>query len=129
MSKEIEVQTDGEKKYYKGLTHNYGRTPEYQFNGDKCVSGCKYYAHYETKHHKDCPFYKNSLSEKYDLITAAPPTPLTDEEIARYSLQDLKIMYEAGQDDCGEFGNVRGFEEMLRERLANRTASTAEQNR
>jgi hypothetical protein len=65
---------EGERVYAHGLSRKYGRTPEYQYNGPKCVPGCKHYAHYETKHHKDCPFYPNSLSEYYDKIAAQSPS-------------------------------------------------------
>lgn len=32
----------------------------------KCVTGCKHFSGGELKHHKDCPFYEDSLSKKYD---------------------------------------------------------------
>jgi hypothetical protein len=43
------------------------KEPESQ-RGPKCVAGCKNFSHYETKHHKDCPFYSGSLSEQYDKL-------------------------------------------------------------
>jgi hypothetical protein len=57
---------EAEKKYLDGLTHNYGRTKPYQYNGPKCTSACKPLPHYETHHAPDCPFYPGSMSEKYD---------------------------------------------------------------
>lgn len=33
---------------------------------EKCIAGCKTYYGGEKKHHKDCPFYPDSLSEYYD---------------------------------------------------------------
>ena len=35
-------------------------------NKKKCVSGCQSFDGGEKKHHKDCPFYPQSLSKKYD---------------------------------------------------------------
>lgn len=32
----------------------------------KCIPGCKHFTGGEVKHHKDCPNYKDSLSEYYD---------------------------------------------------------------
>ena len=32
----------------------------------KCETGCKVFTGGEIKHHKDCPFYPESLSKKYD---------------------------------------------------------------
>ena len=32
----------------------------------KCAAGCKHFSGGELKHHKDCPFYEDSLSKKYD---------------------------------------------------------------
>lgn len=34
----------------------------------KCIPGCKSFTGGEIRHHKDCPYYKGSLSEKYDSI-------------------------------------------------------------
>lgn len=35
----------------------------------KCIPGCKHFDGGELLHHKDCPFYPNSLSKKYnDLV-------------------------------------------------------------
>ena len=34
-----------------------------------------------------------------------------------FTKEDLKKMYDAGQEDCGEFGNVRGFDAMFEERF------------
>ncbi len=71
-------------EYYNQLMKNVGRTPPYQFKGEKCVAGCHYFSHYETKHHQDCPFYPGSLSEKYDQISLSAiqaneqPTPAKD---------------------------------------------------
>jgi len=31
-----------------------------------CVMGCKNFTGGEVKHHKDCPFYPDSLSKYYD---------------------------------------------------------------
>lgn len=36
----------------------------------RCIAGCKIYGGYERKHHKDCPFYPESLSKLYDDIQA-----------------------------------------------------------
>jgi len=33
---------------------------------EKCVDGCKHYTGGEIKHHKDCPYYTESLSKMYD---------------------------------------------------------------
>ena len=55
------------KQYADNLTKNLGKTQPYHFEGDKCAAGCKNFSHYETKHHKNCPFYKGSLSEKMDI--------------------------------------------------------------
>lgn len=33
---------------------------------EKCIAGCKTFYGGEKKHHKDCPFYPDSLSEYYD---------------------------------------------------------------
>ncbi len=35
---------------------------------ERCVSGCKAFTGGEIKHHKDCPFYKDSLSERLDFL-------------------------------------------------------------
>ena len=32
----------------------------------KCVAGCKHFTGGEVKHHKDCPYYPESLSKMYD---------------------------------------------------------------
>ncbi len=56
-------------EYYNQLSKNFGKTQPYHFKGEKCVSGCKRFTAYETKHHPDCPFYPNSLSEQYDKIS------------------------------------------------------------
>ena len=32
----------------------------------ECIAGCKTYNGNETLHHKDCPFYPESLSKLYD---------------------------------------------------------------
>jgi len=32
----------------------------------KCIMGCKHFTGGEIKHHKDCPFYPDSLSKMYD---------------------------------------------------------------
>ncbi|MEH0154011.1 hypothetical protein V6R21_07665 [Limibacter armeniacum] len=32
----------------------------------KCVAGCTHYTGGEIKHHKDCPYYPDSLSRLYD---------------------------------------------------------------
>ena len=53
-------------QYFDQLTKNYGKTIPYQYTGLKCTKDCQRFPHYETKHSKDCPFYKGSLSEKYD---------------------------------------------------------------
>ena len=34
----------------------------------KCVTGCKHFTGGELKHHKDCQFYADSISEKYDIM-------------------------------------------------------------
>ena len=65
-------------EYYNQLSKNLGKTQPYHFTGKKCVTGCKRFHGYETKHHKDCPFYPNSLSEKYDKIEQAHPSPVKD---------------------------------------------------
>jgi hypothetical protein len=62
----------GNEQYWNDLTKNYGKTQPYQYNGRKCVAGCKNFDHYETKHHPDCPFYKGSLSEMYDKQSVPP---------------------------------------------------------
>lgn len=36
--------------------------------GKKCVTGCKSFEGGEIKHHKDCPYYKNSMSELLDKL-------------------------------------------------------------
>lgn len=36
----------------------------------KCETGCKVFTGGEIKHHKDCCFYKDSLSEKIDILDA-----------------------------------------------------------
>lgn len=33
---------------------------------NKCVMGCKNYHGGEIKHHKDCPFYPESFTERYE---------------------------------------------------------------
>ena len=48
--------------------NNWGKTQDYHYTGEKCVAGCKRFSHYETKHHPDCPFYKDSLSKTYDQL-------------------------------------------------------------
>jgi hypothetical protein len=35
---------------------------------EKCVPGCMHFTGGEVRHHKDCPFYPESLSKKYDLL-------------------------------------------------------------
>ncbi len=35
---------------------------------NKCVAGCKVYDGNETYHHKDCPFYPESFSERFDQL-------------------------------------------------------------
>ena len=74
--------SDGEKQYAKGLAQNLGKVQPYHYSGPRCVPGCKNFAAYETKHHKDCPYYSGSLSEKQD------------EEIAR-----LKEGLDAARED------------------------------
>ena len=37
---------------------------------------------------------------------------MIDEIISRntsYTVEEMKAAYEYGQDDCGEFGNIKGF--------------------
>lgn len=36
----------------------------------KCVPGCKAFYGGEVMHHKDCPYYSDSLSKKYDKLEA-----------------------------------------------------------
>ena len=36
----------------------------------RCVTGCKVYCDDETYHHKDCPFYPGSFSERFDKLQA-----------------------------------------------------------
>ena len=74
--------SDGEKQYAKGLAQNLGKVQPYHYSGPRCVPGCKNFAAYETKHHKDCPYYSGSLSEKQD------------EEIARLKEDVLKSALE-----------------------------------
>ena len=59
-----------DKKYMDGLTKKYGNggPNNYQYTGPKCVSDCKRYTGYETYHHKNCPYYPNSFSERYDKL-------------------------------------------------------------
>jgi hypothetical protein len=35
-------------------------------NEPKCIAGCKHFTGGEVKHHKDCPYYSESLSKMYD---------------------------------------------------------------
>ncbi len=34
----------------------------------QCVAGCKHFEGGEIKHHKDCDFYPDSLSQYYDIL-------------------------------------------------------------
>lgn len=36
------------------------------FNNLKCVAGCKYFDGGEIYHHKHCPHYEDSFSQRYD---------------------------------------------------------------
>lgn len=45
-------------------------------------------------------------------------TEALQSESRMYSEDELEIMYEAGQEDCGEFGNILGFKRMLEEKLS-----------
>lgn len=47
-------------------------------------------------------------------------------ENKKFTLEDMKKMYSAGQDDCGEFGNVRGFDSMFTEIIQEQTEWDAE---
>lgn len=46
----------------------------------KCVAGCKKYHGGEIKHHKDCPFYPESLSEYYDKRVCFTPAELEERD-------------------------------------------------
>lgn len=62
------------KTYVDGLTRDYGTGApnDYQYTGPRCIKkGCKRYVAYETHHHKDCPFYPGSMSERYDNLLAS----------------------------------------------------------
>lgn len=82
----------GSDEYWNGLTRTgYGRTP-YSYQGERCVAGCKRFAHYETKHHPDCPFYPNSLSKIYDAIAGRSKTDEEkDKEIADLKEQKFEL--------------------------------------
>ena len=36
----------------------------------KCIAGCKIYTGHERYHHKDCPYYPESFSKRFDLLQA-----------------------------------------------------------
>lgn len=81
------------QKYYDGLTKNYGKTQPYHYNGPKCVAGCKNFAHYETKHHPDCPFYKGSLSEQFDnLKRELEVKASTEQEASQFIQPSLPVL-------------------------------------
>ena len=40
-----------------------------------------------------------------------------DESEPSFSLDDMKKMYEYGQSDCGEFGNIQGVETFLKDKF------------
>ena len=72
VSEDIEKAAENDKKYMDGLIRNYGTGApnKYQYTGNKCVAGCKNYTGYETYHHKDCPFYPDSFSERFDKLNS-----------------------------------------------------------
>lgn len=35
-----------------------------------CIAGCKIYSGHERKHHKDCPYYPESFSQRFDELQA-----------------------------------------------------------
>ena len=37
---------------------------------DKCVAGCKIYSGHERYHHKNCPYYPESFSRRFDQLQA-----------------------------------------------------------
>jgi hypothetical protein len=41
----------------------------------------------------------------------------TEAEERLFTLNEMKIIYEAGQSDCGEFGKVHGFESCMFDKL------------
>lgn len=46
----------------------------------KCVTGCKHFTGGEIKHHKDCPFYPDSMSQIYDKLMGFRDELITDFE-------------------------------------------------
>lgn len=83
----------GGKEYQNQLTKKLGTFTEYQYTGPKCVAGCKRFTAYETKHHPDCPYYPNSLSEKYDRLNSLSQStePVQDVEEAVPTDKDIDI--------------------------------------
>lgn len=46
------------------------------------------------------------------------PEPITVKQDERlFTLEEMKVIYEAGQSDCGEFGKVMGFESCMYEKF------------
>ena len=71
---ETEVTTTIDSEVLKSTTcRNCGISkpaPVSEDVGKKCVAGCKNYTGYETYHHKDCPFYPDSFSERFDKLNS-----------------------------------------------------------
>ena len=59
----------------------------------KCVVGCKAYSGGEMKHHKDCDFYPDSLSQKYDKMEQQL-------EKERDENKELKDLIYVDDDEC-----------------------------
>lgn len=96
------------KKYIDGLTKSYGvgGPDQYQYTGPKCIKGsCQNFPNYETKHHKDCPFYPNSLSEKYDRLESAQPSTV----LGWVDVKDKSVKMPIDEDFlvCFDNGEIR----------------------
>lgn len=60
--------------------------------GNKCVMGCMHFTGGEIKHHKDCPFYPDSLSRRLDELDAVYEGAAQWEERCRSAEDALKAL-------------------------------------
>jgi len=69
----------------------------------ECVAGCKRYYGGEVRHHKDCPFYPESLSKIYDDMEAKylthPTAPEVDITNGLKKLEVVKLVLKAASED------------------------------
>jgi hypothetical protein len=79
----------------------------------KCVAGCKAYSGGEMRHHKDCDFYPDSLSKKYDELESQ----LEKERLKLNTDDPYKYVLTNPKGDTFTFNPQRGIGEELNDFL------------